>query len=82
MIRKAIRYISSTPDLDKPGYVISGIPVRFDPIAINKNKEIIARVNPAELIKYKDKIDLKYKYLFQDIQEDDNPIIVIAKLKN
>mgnify|MGYP003623497043 FL=1 len=43
---------------------------------------MIARVDPAELIKYKDKIDSKYKYLFQGIQEDDNPIVIIAKLKD
>jgi hypothetical protein len=75
-------YISSAPDLEKPGYVITGIPVRFNPISINKNKKMIARIDPAELIKYKDRIASKYKHLFQNIQEDDNPIVIIAKLKD
>ena len=74
-------YISSTPDLKKSGYIANGIPMSFYPVSINKSKEMITKIDPEELMKYKDGIDPKYKRLFQDIQEDDNPIIIIAKLK-
>ena len=37
---------------------------------------MIAQIDPEELMKYKDKIDPKYKNLFQNIQEDDNPIVI------
>ncbi|MDR3093975.1 MAG: hypothetical protein LBU62_04955, partial [Bacteroidales bacterium] len=75
-------FISSTPDLKKTGgYNINGIPVSFYPVLINKNKEMIAQIDPAELIEYKDKIGSKYKEVFKNVQEDDNPIVIIAKLK-
>ena len=75
-------YISSTPDFKTAGYYIAGIPVSFYPISINKNNEMVAIINPEELFKNKDSIDSKYKHLFQNIQEDDNPILIIAKLKD
>ncbi|GHT22663.1 hypothetical protein FACS189430_04780 [Bacteroidia bacterium] len=75
-------FISSTPDLkESGGYNISGIPVRFYPMVINKNKEMLAKIDPAELIEYKDKIEAKYKDIFKNVQEDDNPVVIIAKLK-
>ena len=74
-------YISSSPDYQKSGYILTGLPVGFLPISINKNKEMIAHIDPEELIKYKEKIDPQYKHLLQNIQEDDNPIVVIAKIK-
>jgi hypothetical protein len=75
-------YISSTPSLKKSGYTISNIPVSFYPISINKNKEIIAGISPEELIKHKEKINAPYKKLLQHVREDDNPIVIIAKLKD
>jgi len=75
-------FISSTFDFKQSGYSATGLPVSFYPAAINKNKEMIARIDPAELMKYKDRIDTRYKSLFQNIQEDDNPIIVVGKLKD
>ena len=74
-------YISSTSDFKRPGFIISGIPVRFYPISINSKKEMIAQIDPEEIIKYRDQLNPKYKSLFKDIQEDDNPIVIIAKLK-
>ena len=74
-------FISSTSDLKKTGYTTTDIPVCIYPNSINKRNEMIAKIDPEELIKYKDRIDSKYKSLFQNIQEDDNPIVVIAKLK-
>jgi hypothetical protein len=75
-------FISSSPDLKKSGgYTISGIPVSFYPVSINKNNEMIAKIDPAELIKYKDTISSKYQYILKNIQEGDNPVIIIAKLK-
>ena len=74
-------YLSSTPDIKKTGYVITGIPVRFVPISINSKKEMIAQIDPEEIIKYRDQLSPKYKSLFKDIQEDDNPIVIIATLK-
>ena len=74
-------YISSVPNLKGPGYTISNIPVNFYPSSINKNKEMIASISPEELIKYKGKINAPYKQLLQHVQEDDNPIVIIAKLK-
>ncbi|MDL2244133.1 6-bladed beta-propeller [Parabacteroides sp. OttesenSCG-928-J18] len=74
-------YISSTSDFKKPGYLIDGIPVGFYPKYINKNKEVIAQIDPEELVEYRDKIAPKYKGRLQDIQEDDNPIIIIAQIK-
>ena len=75
-------YISSIPDYKTRGYIITGIPLRFFPVSINKNKEMIAYIDPEELIKYKNQLSPKYKQLFKDIQEDDNPIVIIAKLKD
>ena len=75
-------YISSTPDYKKSGYTILGLPVSFYPLSINKSNEIVAIINPEELIINKDNIDSKYKHLFINIQEDDNPILIIARLKN
>lgn len=43
---------------------------------------MIAYIDPEELIKYKNQLSPKYKQLFKDIQEDDNPIVIIAKLKD
>jgi hypothetical protein len=80
--KKRQAYISSTPDLGKSGYVVSGIPVCIVPVSINKNREMTAMIDPEELIKYKDSIAPKYKHILQDLQEDDNPIIIIAKLKD
>ena len=74
-------YISSTSDFKRPGFIISGIPVRFYPNAINSNKEMIAQIDPEEIIKYRNQLSPKYKYLFRNIQEDDNPIVIIATLK-
>jgi len=74
-------YISSTRDYKKSGYAVTGVPVSFYPISINKSNEMTAIINTEKLFEYKDRIDSKYKYLFQNIQEDDNPIIVIATLK-
>ena len=74
-------YISSTPDYKKSGITIPGLPVNFIPISINNNKEMIAHIDPEELMKYKNDISSQYKHLFQNIQEDDNPIIIIAKIK-
>ena len=74
-------FVSSTPDFKDSGYTVSGIPVRFHPMYINKNNEMITKIDPEELVKHKDQIGSKYKNLFKDIQEDDNPIVVIAKLK-
>ena len=74
-------FISSTPDYKKSGYTINGMPVRFYPISINGNNEMVAIINPEELVKNKELIDSKYQHLFRNIQEDDNPILIIAKLK-
>jgi len=74
-------FISSTSDFKKPGYAAPGFPISFYPISINKGKEMIAKIDPEELMKYKDRIDPKYRHLFQNIKEDDNPIVIIAKLK-
>jgi len=74
-------YISSTPDYKKSGYAATGLPISFYPTVMNKNNEMITKIDPALLWQHKDKIDPKYRQLFQDIQEDDNPIVVIAKLK-
>ena len=74
-------FISSSPDFKKSGYAAIGLPVSFYPISLNKNKEMIAYINPEELMKYNDKIEPQYKHLFQNIREDDNPIVIIAKLK-
>ncbi len=74
-------YISITSDYENPGYTINGIPDSFYPISINSNNEMIAKIHPEKLMRYKNKIDPKYKYLFEKMQEDDNPIIIIAKLK-
>jgi len=74
-------YISTTNDLKKSGYLAVGLPVNFCPIFVNSNNEMIAHINPEELVKNKDKIDSKYKHLFQNLQEEDNPIVIIAKLK-
>ena len=74
-------YISSTSDLKKSGYVIPGIPVSFRPLYINKNKQMIAKIDAEELYKYKDNIDQKYKHLFQNIKDDDNPIVIIARMR-
>ena len=68
-------------DYKKSGYAVTGVPVSFYPISINKSNEMTAIINTEKLFEYKDRIDSKYKYLFQNIQEDDNPIIVIATLK-
>ena len=75
-------YISSTPDYKKSGYVAPGLPVNFFPISVNSNNEVISHINPEELIINKDRIDPKYSHLFENIQEDDNPVVIIAKLKN
>ena len=75
-------YISSTRDYKKSGYAVTGVPVSFSPISINKSNEMVALINPEELIMYKDRIDSKFKHIFRNIQEDDNPILIIAKLKN
>ena len=74
-------YISSTPDLKKSGYTVNGVPAGFYPMSMNRNKEIIAKIDPAELIQNKEKIAPPFKDLFQNLLEDDNPIVVIAKLK-
>ena len=74
-------YISSTPDFKQSGYSAIGIPVSFHPVSINKNKEMITCIDPEELMKHRDRIDVKYRHLFQNIQADDNPIVIIAKLK-
>ena len=74
-------YISSTTDYKKSGFVATGIPVNFHPISVNTRNEMITHIDPEELMKYKDKIEPQYKNLFQNIQEDDNPIVIIAKLK-
>jgi len=74
-------YISSTPDLKQSGYIAPGISMNFIPMVINKNNEMVATIDPAELIKSKEKIEPEYKHLFKDMQEDDNPILIIAKLK-
>jgi hypothetical protein len=72
-------YISSTSDFRKLGYTINGITETFHPIYINGNKEMI---EPKKLLKHKVITNSKYESLFLNIQEDDNPIIIIAKLKN
>ena len=75
-------FISSTPDLRQTGgYTVSGIPISFYPKSINKNNEMIFQINPAELIENKDKIGSKYKDIFKNVHEEDNPIVIIAKLK-
>ena len=74
-------FISSTPDYKQSGFSAIGLPVSFHPVSINKNKEMITCIDPAELMKNKDRIEMKYRHLLQDMQEDDNPIVVIAKLK-
>ena len=74
-------FISSTPDYKKSGFAATGLPVSFIPVSANSRSEIIAHINPEELMKNKDKIDPKYQPLFQNIKEDDNPIVIIAKLK-
>ena len=75
-------FISSTPDYEKSGYSVNGLPISFYPIYVSKNNEMVAIIDPEELIKNKDKMDSKYRHLFKDIQEDDNPILIIAKLKD
>jgi len=75
-------FISSTPDYKQTGYSVNGLPISFYPIYISKNNEMVAIINPEELIKNKDNADSKYKHLFRNIQEDDNPILIIARLKN
>ena len=74
-------YISSTSDFTKSGFEISGIPIGFHPIFINKNHEMIAQIDPEELMQNRDKMDSRHTYLFQKVREDDNPIVIIAKLK-
>ena len=74
-------FISSTSDLKSSGYTISGIPVKFYPGVINKNNEMIAQMDPMELLENKDKIGPKYRDLFKNTQEGDNPIVIIAKIK-
>ena len=75
-------FISSTPDFKKSGYSVNGLPISFYPIYISKNNEMVSIIDPEELTKNKDKIDSKYRHLLQDIQEDDNPILIIAKIKD
>ena len=75
-------FISSTPDFKKSGYSVNGLPISFYPIYISNNNEMVAIIDPEELIKNKDKIDSKYRHLLKDIQEDDNPILIIAKIKD
>lgn len=75
-------YIISRTDFLKSGYSVTGLPLNINPISINRNKEIIAQINPEELLKCKDKISPKYKYLLNDLYEEDNPIVIIAKLKD
>ena len=80
--KKSLRtYVSSTPDFKTTGFAITGIPIYFYPLHINKNREMVAKIDPEELTKYKDNINPKYKYIFHNIQEDDNPIVVIAKIR-
>jgi|GEM_PF-1195929 hypothetical protein len=75
-------FISSLPDLKRSGgYTISGIPINFLPGTINKDNEMIAQIDPAELVVNKDEIGSKYKDIFKNIREEDNPIVIIAKLK-
>ena len=75
-------YISAPADLKKTGYVISGIPIGFCPVSINMNNEMVAYIDPEILMEHKDKIGPEYKKIFQNIQEDDNPIVIIAKLRD
>ena len=74
-------FISSTSDLKSSGYTLSGIPVSFIPISINKNNEMIARIDAADLVENMNKIGAQYRQKFRNIHEEDNPIVVIAKLK-
>ena len=74
-------YISSTSDFKQSGYIVDGIPICFSPFYINNKNEMITQIDPEELIKYKDVIGKEYLHLFQNTLEDDNPIVVIAKLK-
>jgi hypothetical protein len=75
-------YISSTSDFKQSGYTINGIPETFYPICINGNNEMIGMIEPEKLLKHKVITNSKYESLFLNIQEDDNPIIIIEKLKN
>ena len=74
-------FISSAPNFKTSGYTISGIPISIHPISINKNNEMIAKIDPADLLEHEDKIGSKYKHIFKNIQEEDNPVVVIAKVK-
>jgi len=76
-------FISSSPALERSGgYTISGIPASFYPISINKSNEMIGKMDPMELLANKERISSKYIDIFKNIQEGDNPIVIIAKLSD
>jgi hypothetical protein len=63
------------------GFTLDGIPVPFYPDVVNEKDEMVAPLNPEDLLKHKAQIGVKYKALLQDLQEDDNPVLIIGTLK-
>jgi hypothetical protein len=66
----------------KAGYTTpDGLPVNFFPTYNSEKGELIGEIDPEELLKYKNNISPKYRQMFKDLREDDNPIVVIGTLK-
>lgn len=81
-------YINSPSIYDKNyGFLndIDGLPVFF-PTHINEKQEVIGRIIPNEILEYVERVGTsslnpRAKALIKDMQEDDNPIVVIAEPK-
>ena len=64
---------------------IDGLPV-FTPTHFNEKQEAIGRIIPEEILEYVERVGVsslspRAKALIKDMQEDDNPIVVIAQPK-
>ncbi|WP_176221484.1 6-bladed beta-propeller [Massilibacteroides vaginae] len=64
---------------------IDGLPV-FIPTHINEKQEVIGRIIPEEILEYVERVGTsslspRAKVLIKNMQEDDNPIVIIAQPK-
>ncbi|MDR2146834.1 MAG: 6-bladed beta-propeller [Tannerella sp.] len=74
-------HVSLNPD-HKSGYKLDGIPARFYPTNHNGLGELTGEIFPEELTKHKDEISAENQDLFMNLRENDNPIVIVGKLKD
>ena len=80
MLQRIVNILMVNPPSRHPGHCQHNPPNRRTP-----SRRRILKINPVDfgfkIMKYKDKTDPKFQHLFLNIREDDNPIVIIAKLK-